>query len=59
MFHGRFFRGIVELKSRLDRVPSLPFSDVLSAQRITALLRELKALYRDRLDPSWATLCVR
>ena len=58
MLQGRFFRRIVELKSRLDREPSLPFSDVLSCQRITALLKELKALYRDRLYPPWATLWI-
>lgn len=58
MLQGRFFRRIVELKSRLDREPSLPFSGVLSRQRITALLKELKALYRDRLYPPWATLWI-
>ena len=51
MFQGRFFRRIVELKSKLIGVPSLPFSEVLSQQRIVDLLKELKALYRDRLYP--------
>lgn len=58
MLQGRFFRRVVELKSQLDRVPSLPFSEVLSAKRIVAVLKELKALYRDRLYPPWATLWV-
>jgi hypothetical protein len=58
MFQGRFFRRIVELKSRLIAVPSLPFSDVLSQQRIVDLLKELKALYRDRLYPPWTTLWI-
>ena len=58
MLQGRFFRRIVELKSGLDREPSLPFSEVLSRQRITAVLKELKALYRDRLYPPWATLWI-
>ena len=58
MWQGRFFRRLVELKSRWDREPSLPFAEVLSRERITALLTELKALYRDRVYPPWATLWI-
>lgn len=58
MLQGRFFRRIVKLKARLDSKPQLPFSEVLTEERINAVLEELNVCYRDRVYSPCVTLWV-
>ncbi|MGH8529559.1 MAG: IS4 family transposase [Nevskiales bacterium] len=58
MVHGRFFRRLVELRSRLSTAPELPFTDALTQNRIDAVLSELHAFYRERVYTPCVTLWV-
>ena len=58
MVHGRFFRRLVELRSRYDASPGLPFSEALTQDRIHAVRRELRAFYRDRIYSPCVTLWI-
>lgn len=56
MLHGRFFRRLVQLRSRFNRAPALPFSDLLCESRVQTLLNDLGVLYRDRIYSPCVTL---
>ena len=56
MSTGRFFRQIVDLKERFGKLPELPFSAVLTRERIDAIVEELGILYRDRVYSPGVTL---
>ena len=56
MSAGRFFRQFVDLKSKFGKAPELPFSKLLTEERIKRVLDELKVLYRDRIYSPWVTL---
>lgn len=58
MLQGRFFRRLVELRSRYERAPELPFADALQAASIQAILEELKVEFRDRIYTPLVTLWV-
>lgn len=58
MLKGRFFRQIVELKTRLDQTPALPFSELVGQARIEALLAEWGIFYRERVYPPCVTLWI-
>jgi hypothetical protein len=58
MSHGGFFRRIAELKSVYASMPELPFSVLLTAERIESLVNELGVLYRDRIYLPSVTLWV-
>jgi Transposase DDE domain len=56
MSAGRFFRQVVNLKERFSEAPELPFSKVLSKERIERVLDELKVVYRERIYSPCVTL---
>lgn len=58
MSHGRYFRQLSDLKKRFSTAPDLPFSRVLSPERLEAAVSELGVLYRDRMYPPCVTLWV-
>lgn len=58
MSHGSFFRRIVELKTTYASMPELPFSELVTPERIEAMLNELGVLYRDRIYMPCVTLWV-
>lgn len=58
MLQGRFFCRFVDLKDRFQKLPELPFSTVLTQERIEAVLQELGIFYRERVDPPCVTLWV-
>ena len=58
MLQGRFFRRVVELKTQFDSKPQLPFSEVLSEERMDSVLHELNVFYRDRIYSPCVTLWI-
>lgn len=58
MLQGRFFRRVVQLRSQYANAPELPFSELLSGERVERLLDELKVLYRERIYTPCVTLWV-
>jgi hypothetical protein len=56
MSTGRFFRQLADLKESSSKAPELPFSQLLTEERIKRVLGELKVLYRDRIYTPWVTL---
>lgn len=57
MSQGRFFRQIIALRSRFSSAPELPFSEVLTEERIEAAM-PANVVYRERLFPPCTTLWV-
>lgn len=55
---NRFFRRVVDLKQAFDTKPQLPFSEVITAERIQQVLEQLGQFYRDRTYPPITTLWV-
>lgn len=55
---NRFFRRVVDLKAQLDAKPQLPFSEVITEDRIHQTLEQLGQFYRDRVYPPCVTLWV-
>jgi hypothetical protein len=58
MWHGCFFRRLVELRTRCEQAPELPFAEVLTAASIQKILAELKVEYRSRVYTPLVTLWV-
>ena len=58
MLQGRFFRRLVELRTRYERAPELPFAEALQAASIQAILEELKVEFRERIYTPLVTLWV-
>ncbi len=58
MLQGRFFRRVAELRAQLANAPELPFSELLSRERVQALLAEFKVVYRERIYTPCVTLWV-
>jgi hypothetical protein len=58
MFQGRFFRRLVELRTRCERAPELPFAEVLQADSIQTLLEECQVKFRERVYTPLVTLWV-
>jgi hypothetical protein len=58
MLQGRFFRRLVELRTRYEHAPELPFAEALKAASIQAILEELKVEFRDRIYTPLVTLWV-
>ena len=56
MSHGRFVRRLLELKQGTGSRPGLPFSEVLTEERIAAMLAEWGVLYRERIYTPCVTL---
>lgn len=56
MLHGRFFRKIAELRDQYHQAPALPFAEVLSQERLTRLLDDLKVVYRECVYTPCVTL---
>jgi hypothetical protein len=56
MVQGRFFRKIAELRDRFDKMPELPFAEVLQQYRLRDRLDELKVVYRERIYSPCVTL---
>jgi len=56
MGQGCLFRRIAELRDQYGKAPGLPFVEALDADRLDALLRELKVVYRQRLFTPDVTL---
>lgn len=55
---GRTARRFESVRRQLAAEPSLPFSQLLDAELVTAALRESGATFRDRLYPPWVTLWI-
>lgn len=53
---GRFFRNIVSLREQSCNTPALPFSEVLTDERIGQALRDLNCTWRNRLWTPCVTL---
>src|SRR3990172_6919100 len=56
MLVPRFFRQILECKRCVASTPELPFSKLVTQERIAALLGELNVLYRERVFSPSVTL---
>lgn len=56
MSQGYFFGQLPQWKSRFHKAAELPFSELLSAERINAELRRLGVACRDRIYPPDVTL---
>jgi hypothetical protein len=54
----RFFRQVVDLRKTFSKAPELPFSPLLTEERIKGVLDELKVSYRERIYTPWVTLWV-
>ena len=55
---NRFFCRVVDLKIQLDAKPQLPFSEVMTEDRIDEALQQLGQFYRDRVFSPCVTLWV-
>ena len=58
MSKGRFFGRVVQLRSQVASTPALPFSELLSEDRMRSLLNELGIVCRKRIYTPWVTLWV-
>lgn len=58
MLQGRFFRRLLELRTRLEHAPELPFAEALSVASVQVILEELKVEFRDRIYTPLVTLWV-
>lgn len=56
MSQAYFFGQLAQWKSEFQKAPELPFSELLSAERIEATLKKLGVQYRERLYPPTVTL---